>query len=63
MEQQINNENKTKQANREYKSRLFSYIFGREETKDRTLSRIKSFTDRPQWFASIHAAPLACVFG
>ena len=67
MEQQINNENKTKQANREYKSRLFSYIFGREETKDRTLSRIKSITDRqtdrPQWFASIHAAPLACVFG
>ena len=23
---------------RDYKSRLFSYIFGREETKDRTLS-------------------------
>ena len=52
MEQQINNENnagndtantnKTKQTNREYKSRLFSYIFGREETKDRTLSLYNS---------------------
>lgn len=54
MEQQINNENKTKQANREYKSRLFSYIFGREETKDRTLSRIKSFTDRQTDRSGLH---------
>ena len=60
MEQQINNENKTKQANREYKSRLFSYIFGREETKDRTLSRIKSFTDRQTAVVCIHSR---CAFG
>ena len=52
MEQHTNNENSTgkpltdnnknNQANREYKSRLFSYIFGREETKDRTLSLYNS---------------------
>ena len=30
------------QANNEYKSRLFSYIFGRDETKDRTLSLYNS---------------------
>ncbi len=35
-------ENNNTKVARDYKSRLFSYLFGREETKDRTLSLYNS---------------------